>query len=126
MHRCRARTCGVFRLFKPGISKYLGYSNLVKKTREEKKEKKCKRHEEKEAEKKAKLDSIQDEKDWETRVHEIIARVGGLRPLIIDAKGDSVVPPTTVADLVPIDMIIIEESRACSEGPPADVVESVP
>lgn len=46
----------------------------------------------------------------------------GLRPPVINIKGDSVVPPTVVADPGLVDnRIVVEESRTRCEGPCFDV-----
>lgn len=66
---------------------------------------------------KAKEASLQDEQDREVRIREMVTEAGGLRPTIIDAKGDGFVPPTTVTDSVSrVDRIIIEESGTRPEG----------
>lgn len=57
---------------------------------------------------------------------------GGLIPTVIDAKGDGVMPPTIVADLVSIaDGIIVDNSGMIADdsgsqpkGPSADIVET--
>lgn len=64
----------------------------VKKTKEKRKEKKRKREEEHDAENKAKADSIQDEWDRETRIHEMDARAGGSIALIAITEGVDVMP----------------------------------
>lgn len=56
----------------------------------------------KDATKKAKADSLQDELDQYVNVQDMFVGVSGFRPIVDDTKGGSVAEPSsaTVADLV--------------------------
>ncbi|KAF3663601.1 hypothetical protein FXO38_10547 [Capsicum annuum] len=71
------------------------------------------------------VESIQDKRDHEIRVHKMAMGAGGLRALFIDTAGVDVVPPSTI-DSVPIDVMIDDESRTWSVGPHADIVKPMP
>ncbi|KAF3671307.1 hypothetical protein FXO38_06638 [Capsicum annuum] len=88
----------------------------VEKIEKERREKKRKKKEDRVAKKKAKLDSIQDEKNRQTWVQEMAMGDGGLRDLVPDAKGVDVVPYSSVT-AVPIDGIIADESGTQPKGP---------
>lgn len=54
-------------------------------------------------------------------VHEKSAGAGGSRPPITDAKGDDVVPQTTIANsILVVDRIIFQQSGTRLEGPNVD------
>lgn len=93
---------------------------------DKRREKKKKRLEEKEAEKKAKANSLQDEQDWKTRVREIAVGTSGLRPPGINAKGGSFMPSTIVVQSFLVDRMIADNSGTQFEGPHTDIVDPMP
>lgn len=91
--------------------------------RKENKKKRCKV---KEALKKAKVDSLQDERDRKTKFYKIAAGAGGSRLSIIDVEGDSYLSLTNVIDSVAADGTSVEENMTRLESLNVDVVYLAP
>lgn len=85
-----------------------------------------KNKENKEAKKRARVESIQDERDWEMWVCEMAMGAGGWRELVSDAEGVGIVPSTIDVDAVPTDWVVAHVSGTQFKGTRANIDEPAP